>query len=229
MSLLEENIANIANLIGDKTRSRILVDLVAGKALTAGELALRATISAQTASNHLKKLDEAGLLICEAVGRHRYYKLASTDVAAAIEALSLLGDSPKHSRPPRHEKLDKEICFARSCYDHLAGTLAIELKNSLITSGCIEYVENRFRVTNKGLVFFKRMDIDVNALMKKKRPLARACLDWTERQHHIAGSLGSELLSYLLDQRLIIRAKSKPRVVILTEKGRQWMRQLAKI
>jgi DNA-binding transcriptional ArsR family regulator len=219
---LDEEIAKIASLIGDKTRSAILIALMEGRALTAGELALRANISPQTASNHLKKLMDAKLIeLIKTPTRYRYYKISSPLVAKAIESLSLL--LPDKKRPPRHEKLDHEICFARTCYDHLAGTLGVKITNSLIKKDFIKMKDEEFILTEHGKVFFKEIDINYEKLISLKRQFAKPCLDWTEREYHLAGSLGKFFLEYLLNNRLLIRSKNKARVILLTEKGRMWI------
>lgn len=156
---LDEEIAKVANLIGDKTRSAILISLIEGKALTAGELAFRANISPQTASNHLKKLLEAKLItLIKTPTRYRYFKISSPLVAKALESLSLLLDI-NYQQPPRHEKLDKEICFARTCYDHLAGTLGVNIAKALVLKGYLYFEDEKFIITDRGYSFFKYLNI----------------------------------------------------------------------
>lgn len=221
---LDEQIAKVASLIGDKTRSAILMALMEGRALTAGELAFRANISPQTASNHLKKLLDAGLIeLVKTPTRYRYYKISSPLVAKALESLSLLLPDKKH--PPRHEKLDHEICFARTCYDHLAGTLGVKITAALIKKELIKKKDNEFVLTKKGKIFFEGLHINCESLMKLKRQFAKPCLDWTEREYHLAGSLGNSLLEYLLNNRLLMASKKKPRVLVLTTKGERWLSQ----
>lgn len=221
---LDRVIANSANLIGDKSRASILVSLMEGKALTAGELAMRANISPQTASNHLKKLMDANLIVhVITTTRYRYYKIASPLVAAALESLSLLSETPKKNTPV-HKGLDKELCFARTCYDHLAGELGVKITNCLLSKDFINEKNEDFLVTASGNTFFKSLDIDCNKLTKLRRQLAKPCLDWTERKYHLAGSLGSALLDYFIHHRLVIQSNTKPRVVILTTKGQLWLR-----
>ncbi len=225
MSDLSNNVAKIASLVGDKARASMLLALMEGQALTAGELAIRANISAQTASNHLQKLIKGNLITCEPAGRHRYYKLASKQVAHILESLGILAEPSAKKRPPRHDKLDKDICFARTCYDHLAGKLAVRVVKALIAKSFLLKKENTYTVTKKGKDFFRTLNIDTDALMKKRRQFSKPCLDWTEREHHIAGSLGSAILNYFIKNRLIIRSRHKSRVVILTTKGRAWLSQ----
>jgi DNA-binding transcriptional ArsR family regulator len=222
---LNADIAKIANLIGDKTRASMLVALMEGKALTAGELALRANISPQTASNHLKKLLEADLIIhVKTPTRYRYYKIASSQVAAALESLSLLTNNPQ--KPPRHERLDKEICFARTCYDHLAGELGVKVTQRLLTLGFLTQDQEAFSITAVGRAFFAKLGIDTEQLQNQRRQFAKPCLDWTEREYHLAGSLGQALLNYFLEQRWVIRSKTKSRVIILTVDGQRSLKKL---
>ena len=220
---LNKAIAKAAHLIGDKTRVNILVALMEGRALTAGELALRANISPQTASNHLKKLLAAKLIAhVKTPTRYRYYKIASPLVANALESLSLLTDSPK-KRPPHHEKLDQDICFARTCYDHLAGELGVKVTNALLDKEIIKENQNYFQITPQGYHFFKELNIDCHSLLKQRRQFAKSCLDWTEREYHLAGSLGKALLDHLINQGIVIPSKKKSRVLILTTKGKLWL------
>ncbi len=225
---LDDQIAKIASLIGDKTRSAILLALMGGKALTAGELALRANISPQTASNHLKKLLDANLIeLIKTASRYRYYKISSPLVARALESLSLL--LPDKQRPPRHEKLDQNICFARTCYDHLAGTLSVKITNALLNKKFIQLCNEKFVLTSQGDDFFKKININCQDLIKLNRQFTKPCLDWTEREYHLAGSLGSSFLDYLLNNRLLMHSKNKSRVIFLTEQGRQWLKQQLEI
>lgn len=223
---LNEDLSMMAGLLADQTRTAMLIALMEGKALTAGELALRANISPQTASNHLKKMLDARLLICEPLGRHRCYKISSSHVAGILESLGVL-TSFAAKRPPRHEKLDKTICFARTCYDHLAGELGVRIKNALIKKQFIVFNESQkvFTVTEAGKQFFQTLNISVEELMHQPRACVKPCLDWTEREYHVAGSLGTALLHYLLENRLILRSKTKARVVVLTTKGELWLKE----
>jgi DNA-binding transcriptional ArsR family regulator len=225
----EEDIANVASIIGDKTRATMLVALMEGRSLTAGELALRANISPQTASNHLKKMMDAKLIkYVPTPTRYRYYQISSTSVASALESLSLLTDSPK-VRPPRHEKLDRDICYARTCYDHLAGELGVLLTKKLQQQKYLQLNDSTFLITEAGRNYFKTLGIDCATLEKHRRQLAKPCLDWTEREYHIAGSLGDALLNYLLDNRLIIRSKEKSRVIKLTTAGQLWLKDFERV
>ena len=222
MTKLDNDIANVAKLLSDHNRASMLVALMAGKALTAGELALYANISAQTASNHLQKLIRAKLLRCTASGRHRYYRLTSNEVATAIESLGVLS-STTNPPLPQHKKLTPDICFARTCYDHLAGKLGVAISNALLEKNIITTNDREFNVTPYGKSFFATLNINVDLLQQQRRQFAKCCLDWTERNYHLAGNLGAALFNYLFENRFIIKAKHKPRIIILTTKGRTWL------
>ncbi|MGQ3890273.1 ArsR/SmtB family transcription factor [Legionella sp. CNM-1927-20] len=226
---LEEHIAKVASLIGDRTRSAILIALMEGKAFTAGELALRANISAQTASNHLKKLLEAELItLIKTSTRYRYFRLSSPFIAQSLEALSLL-PNPNNQDLPHRKYIDYKICFARTCYDHLAGILGVKITKALQAKTFIKAIDDKFVVTKQGERFFKNLGIDCKKLRELKRQFAKPCLDWTEREYHLRGSLGHAFLDYLLNNRLLIRSANRSRVLILTEKGRQWLKNYLSI
>lgn len=219
---IDLDISKIAALIGDKARAEMLAALMDGKALTAGELAIRANISPQSASNHLKKLQEAKLIeLIKASGRHRYYQLKSNEVAQSLESLAVLSEK---TTVPGHEKLDPEICYARSCYKHLAGELGVRLLKGLIKQGYLTEKDGGTFITKSGEAFFKQCEIDCDVLRKKHSQVCKPCLDWTERQFHLAGGLCNALLAYLFEKRLLIRSK-KPRVIKLTEAGKGWFHQ----
>ena len=198
-------IAEVAALIGDTARANILSALMGGQALTAGELARHAGVTAQTTSGHLAKLADAELIALEKQGRHRYYRLATPDVAEAIHALMTVAASgPKRHHPigPRDEALRN----ARTCYDHLAGRLALELADVLCERGHLTLTDGAGFVSAEGERFFKRFGIDLAALDgTSKRPLCRTCLDWSERRPHIAGKLGAALLDRLLGLKWVER------------------------
>jgi len=222
--MFKKDIAFIADLIGDPARSAMLIALLEGRALTAGELARFANISPQTASSHLNKLVEGGLIIANAQGRHRYYQLATPEVVHALEALALLTPKPLFGLPKPLE----EIQYARSCYDHLAGRLGVIITQALLKQKLIKHDERDYKLTHAGEKFFTTLGIDVRALKTKRRRFAYPCLDWSERIHHLAGSLGSSILSLLLDKRWILCAKQR-RIIHLTPQGKSKLNELLKI
>lgn len=188
------DIARVAALIGDPARANMLTALMNGKALTASELANEAGVSAATASSHLAKLADGGLVTPRQEGRHRYFALAGGDVAEAIERLFGLAARAGHLRT-RTGPTDPALRRARTCYDHLAGELAVALHEALIKRKLI--TPDSTAVTAKGARFFADFGIDVAALAGR-RALMRPCLDWSERRHHLAGALGEAMLARLI-------------------------------
>lgn len=190
-------IAEVASLIGDAARANMLSALMGGQALTAGELARHAGVSAQTTSGHLGKLTEARLIVVEKQGRHRYYRLASPDVAQAIQALMAVAASgPKRYHPIGSR--DEAMRLARTCYDHMAGRLAIAVADALIGKGYVVLADGAGLVTEEGQRFFCDFGVDLDEAARAKRPLCRTCLDWSERRPHFAGRLGAALLDRAL-------------------------------
>jgi DNA-binding transcriptional ArsR family regulator len=197
-------IAEVASLIGDPARANILSALMGGHALTAGELAGYAGVTAQTTSGHLAKLAEARLIALEKQGRHRYYRLASPEVAQAMQSLmAVAATGPKRHHPigPR----DEALRTARTCYDHIAGRLALALADALCERGFIALVDGVGIVTDDGARFFTNFGIDLAKDERSKRPLCRTCLDWSERRLHLAGQLGAAILNRLLELKWVVR------------------------
>jgi DNA-binding transcriptional ArsR family regulator len=208
-------VAEIAALIGDAARANIVLALMDGRALTAGELAWHAGVSAQTASGHLAKLAEARLLAMEKQGRHRYFRIATPDVAQAMEALmALAAAGPKRYRPagPR----DLALRQARTCYDHIAGRLGVALAETLCAGGFVVLADGAAEVTAAGVGHFHDLGIGVSG--PAARPLCRTCLDWSERRPHLAGRLGAALLDHALGQGWVVRAK-EGRALVVTRAG----------
>lgn len=192
------DIAQIAALIGDPARANILTALMGGQALTATELAAEAGVTAQTASAHLAKLEQGGLLQSRRQGRHKYASLASAEVAQLLESLMGLAARNGQLRSKPGPK-DARLRHARICYNHLAGTKGVQLYTALVAQRLIETepVQNGAgpALTPAGRTFLTGFGIDIAALETRKTPLCRACLDWSERRSHLAGSLGRALLA----------------------------------
>jgi DNA-binding transcriptional ArsR family regulator len=189
-------IAQVANLIGDAARANMLSALMGGQALTAGELARHAGVTAQTTSGHLAKLAEGQLITLEKQGRHRYYRLASPQIAEAIHALMAVAASgPKRHHPfgPR----DEALRLARTCYDHIAGRLALALADASCARGHVVLADGVGLVTDEGRHFFCDFGIDLDSDTSSKRPVCRTCLDWSERRLHLAGRLGAAIFERL--------------------------------
>ena len=206
-----------AALIGDPARAAILTALLDGRAWTASELALQAGVGAPTASAHLAKLGAGGLVAVVAQGRHRYYRLAGADVAAALEALMKIASqkSPPKRRPgPR----DADMRRARTCYDHIAGELGVALFNGMRTNGWIKGAGNSWSLTPKGETALRRsLRIDTHAIPTVRRALVKPCLDWSERTEHLSGALGAVLLDRALEAGWLTQGGG--RVVKLTPAG----------
>lgn len=211
------SLADVAALIGQPTRAAMLLGMLGGRSLTASELARLADLSAPATSLHLGKLAQGGLVVVHKVGRHRYFQLANRDVAHALEALGVISSPASTARPltPAHAALRA----ARTCYDHLAGVIAIELASGLERAGIVEVEgDDRYRVTSEGGRWFgDALAIDVAALSRERRPLARRCLDWTERRPHLAGALGAAILDCFLARRWVARTDS--RALRITSQG----------
>jgi DNA-binding transcriptional ArsR family regulator len=213
-------IAETASLFADPARAAMLVALLDGRSLPASELALRARVSAQAASMHLAKLLSGRLVTMTRFGRHRYYGLAGPDVATALEAMGTLCNAIRPLQAPADGSI-VPIRMARTCYDHLAGRVAVQIFESLQERKILTQADDNFRVTARGERWFEDLGIDLHSLRaNRKRPLVRKCLDWTERKFHIAGTTGAALLE-LFHQREWIMPEAGSRVVTITRNGKE--------
>ena len=211
-------IASIAELIGEPARAQILVALLDGSALPAGELARIAGVSAQSASAHLSQLVNGGLLKVESEGRHRYYRIAGREVAHAVEALGAISTV---QRPCGllHDREKDTLCLARSCYDHLAGRIAVEMAEALESLKVISPCgEREYRMGSRGNKWFAKIGVEIDGLRRSRRSFAKECLDWTERKPHIAGALGAAIFSRFVALGWIAR-RSNTRAVRITQLG----------
>jgi DNA-binding transcriptional ArsR family regulator len=189
------DIAMIAALVGDPARSNMLSALMTGRALTASELAYQAGITPQTASSHLSKLQAGGLIEPEKQGRHRYYRLTGPDVAGVLEGLAGLAARAGHMRVRTGPK-DPELRRARICYDHLAGDLGVQMLDSMKKQRLVRQSKQAIELTAEGKRFMaKTLQIDADMLAHPRRPVCKACLDWSERRHHLAGTLGAAVMT----------------------------------
>ncbi|MCY9176203.1 ArsR/SmtB family transcription factor [Bacillus inaquosorum] len=215
---MNPNIAKISSLLSDPSRSSILLSLMDGRIHPAGELAYLANIKPQTASFHLNKMLEAKLISVEKHGRHRYYRLSNSEAASVIEQLlSIAPEEKVTSLKDSKEKSD--LHFARTCYDHLAGYVGVQITNSLVEQGMLRKVDLNFEVTSEGSLFFSNFGINEEQQRNKRRAFARCCLDWSERQHHLAGALGNALLVRMLEEKWIVRMP-KTRAIKITQSGK---------
>ncbi len=222
---MEVNIAVPAALIGDPARAAILMALLDGRAQPAGALAYAAALTPQAASNHLARLLDGGLLRVETQGRHRYYRLAGAEIAAALEALACVAPALRALDQPRSPAA-RALRHGRSCYDHLAGQLGVAVAATLEDRGLLRPGSpespdpSSYAVTEAGRAWFADLGIDVAGLRPGSRGLAWRCLDWTERRHHLAGPLGVRLLARCVALGWL--ARDRPgRSVRLTEAGRR--------
>jgi DNA-binding transcriptional ArsR family regulator len=219
------SIAPVAALAGDPARANMLAALLAGKALTASELANEAGVTVQTASSHLSKLETGGLISGVKQGRHRYFRLADSDVADMLETMMGVAARAGHLRA-RTGPADRALRRARVCYDHLAGEMGVALFDGLAKRGHIAIRGDDISLTRKGEAFAEKFGVDVERLATQRRPICRTCLDWSMRRAHLAGGLGAALLDRFYDLDWASRVRNS-RVVTFTQRGeRSFLRLL---
>lgn len=216
-------IAEAASLIGDPTRASMLGQLMDGRARTAKELAGLAGVTPATASGHIAKMTAAGLVAVAAQGRHRYVRLAGPEVAEILERLMALAAL---ARPVRRARNADEAAFryARSCYDHIAGTLSVELVEALARRDLLRRGHDGFEPTLAGERWFRALGVDVARARTSPRALARCCLDWSERRDHLAGALGAALMEALIRRGYLVPRK-EGRTLDVPELGRRFFAQ----
>lgn len=208
----------LATALADPTRAGAMAALLSGTAHTSGELARTCGVAPSTMSSHLSKLVDAGLIRVEAAGRYRHYRVASREIADLLERMDEV-DLPE-TVPPKRPAPGRDISYARSCYDHLAGRLGVALHDTCVDNGWVVRRGDDALLTDDGRVFFRsRLDVDIASLEALRRPMLRIDLDWTERRDHLAGSLPAALLTHMLDQKWLTRRTEK-RILRLTESGR---------
>lgn len=215
--MARNQMASLGAMLADNTRSEILSVLMDGRAHTGGELANIVGVSASTASEHLSKLLNANLVAVAAQGRHRYFRLASREVAHLLE---VVGAAPMPVDDIPQPRAPAALRYARTCYDHLAGELSVRIYDRLVESEYLEEHEDHVELTDTGAEYLEALGVDVEAARSTKRPTTRSCLDWTERRPHLAGSLATGMLDVFVDKKWIARSPATPRAVRLTEAGR---------
>ncbi|MFI5014874.1 MAG: ArsR/SmtB family transcription factor [Hyphomicrobiales bacterium] len=213
------SLAAVGALIGDPLRAAILLHLADGSRRPAGELAFLAGASPQAASAHLARLVEGGLLAVEKQGRHRFFSIASGEVAEMIEGLSNWAD-----RQPRRRRLDPALCQARFCYDHLAGRLGVALFDRMAAQGWLVFGVDGPGLSPAGLEWCRRNKLDAAVPAQSRRPLLRLCLDWTERRHHLGGHFGAAFARTLFDEGYL-RRREDQRIVDVTPRGIAFLRR----
>jgi len=222
-------ISRVGALLADATRAAMLVALCRDSALPAGELAERAGISASTTSIHLTKLLEAGWITVEQYGRHRYYRLASPQVATLLaQTMSLASLCPTANETPERERHTQvahpKLRQARTCYDHLAGELGVALTEALLRQRVLEIAAKDYVLTEQGKVILADWGVDVKIAQGQRRAFARRCLDWTERRDHLGGALGATICNTWLEHDWVKRAE-QGRALELTTQGKEQLRR----
>ncbi|HEU5008930.1 MAG TPA: winged helix-turn-helix domain-containing protein [Jatrophihabitantaceae bacterium] len=234
------DIAPVAALFADPSRARIVSALVDRRALPASVLAAEAGVSASTASEHLGRLVDGGVLRVERSGRHRYYRLAGPDVAAVVESLAAIAPQPP-VRSLRESTRAAALRRARTCYDHLAGRLGVAVTAALVEAGALQRTdggtgvqrasgdrlsapvrEHPYRLGPRGDAVFDALGVDLSAVLASRREPLRFCVDWSEQQHHLAGGLGAALLAALVEADWV--RPTGHRAVQLTDAGRDGLR-----
>jgi len=214
---VDTDLAAVAALIGDPTRAAMLDALVAGEPLRASVLATRAGVAPSTASEHLARLLDGGLVSCEPCGRERRYRLASAEAAEALEALSRLA-RPVPVRSLRAADRASALREARTCYDHLAGRVGVAVTDALVARRALILGDGSYELTKTGERLLERIGADVASARARKRAFARVCVDWSERRPHLAGALGSAVADALFANGWLAR-RPNDRGVTVTPAG----------
>jgi DNA-binding transcriptional ArsR family regulator len=227
---MREDLSIAANLLGDPRRAAMLLSLMGGIALPAGELATIANVTPQTASGHLARLVEGRLLSVECQGRHRYYRLSGPEVADAIESLLVLSTRSQPDRDPALCKASAgSLGHARTCYSHLAGWLGVRITETLQERGFLKPSDARtWNITPAGRAWIEALGIELPSSELSQKKLARRCLDWTERRHHLAGTLGCALYKRFHDLRWMAPVRDT-RAVRVTLEGKRQLWDLLRI
>jgi len=211
------HISVVAHLIAEPVRSLMLINLSGGEVLSASALARAANITAQTASFHLAKLRDGGLVAVESVGRYRYYRLAGPHISALLENLASIGSVTSQWQTTPNSAA-KELRFARCCYDHLAGQIGVAITLGMLNRGIIAIREGQYYfLTDLGRLWSEQQGIKISTELAENN---RMCLDWTERQYHLSGPLGSALLEVFASRKWIRRSE-KSRAIQITASGWQ--------
>lgn len=215
--VVEPRFARIAAAIGDSTRARMLGALMDGASLPAGEIAQAAGVNPSTASGHLARLIDEGLVAVQPQGRHRYYRVRDADVARAVEALSVVAERSSVGAKWLREPY-RPLKFARTCYRHLAGELGVRLHRALVTCKGLVGTGDGYEVTAAGRSWLRDIGLDPAGIARGER-YAYPCLDWSERRHHLAGRLATSLLEHFIERRWLVHTPGT-RALRLTPQGR---------
>ncbi|WP_321886792.1 ArsR/SmtB family transcription factor [Paraburkholderia bannensis] len=215
-------LARVAALLADPGRAAMLWALMDGSARPAGELTLIAGLSPSAASAHLARLTEGGLLSAEVRGRHRYFRIATPDIAQTIEALMNVAHATAPTRPATRpaRTVPVEMRHARTCYDHMAGEVAVQVFDRLVEGGLLTLDGDDLEATEAGAARLAAWGVDLGALRARRRRFACTCLDWSERRAHLGGALGAALLERFTSNGWVERT-SRPRVLRITPLGQR--------
>jgi DNA-binding transcriptional ArsR family regulator len=218
----ESGIPRVAGLLADPARARMVWLLIDGTTRPAGELAYAANVSAPSASAHLAKLVEGGLLESQAQGRHRYFRIASPEIAGMIEGMASLGVAtrPHIRRVVPTPSTPIQFLHARTCYGHLAGEMAVKILEAMLKARWLRTDGRDFALTRLGGDRLAGLKVDCAAAKRSRRVFARACVDLTQRRPHLGGALGDALLELYVARGWIQRQR-RSRVVSITPKGNE--------
>jgi len=224
---IEEDFVVLTTLICEPNRAKMLWNLLDGRAYTAGELALTADVSKTSASNHLSKLLEAGIVKVQNQGRHRYFSFSKPEVAYVVESLAnLAGEMPSRNieriTPPGGVK------YCRTCYDHLAGYVGVLITEGMESNALIEKYGDAYKITKKGWVWLESVGVSRIKVEESRRPLTRQCLDWSERKPHLAGHVGALLLEKMFEKDWFRRVKNS-RELVVTSLGSKAIYELLQV
>lgn len=216
---INPNLANVASIVSDPSRAAILTVLMDNRFHSAGELAYMARIKPQTTSYHLTKLIDSDLITVENQGRHRYFQIRNPEVAQIMETLLTLSP-PAQIRSLKQSTEDRQVRYARTCYDHIAGYLGVQITEAFINKGFLTESNQEFLLTENGASFLTSFGVDISMVRKKRRSFSHKCLDWSERRHHLAGALGNAILELFLELNWVKRLP-KTRALEITPIGKK--------
>ncbi|BDC37522.1 ArsR/SmtB family transcription factor [Paraburkholderia terrae] len=213
-------LSRIGALLADPGRAAMLWALMDGTARPAGELTLIAGLSPSAASAHLARLTDGGLLALEVRGRHRYFRIASAEIASTIEALANVAQAtaPQRTVPRPARTVPVDMRYARTCYDHMAGEVAVRVYERLIDGGLLTVHGHALEATSDGKALLAQWGIDVSQQRGRRRRFACTCPDWSERRPHLGGALGAALLDSWSSQGWVERT-DRPRILRVTPVG----------
>ncbi|KAF6562021.1 winged helix-turn-helix transcriptional regulator [Paenibacillus sp. EKM202P] len=223
----KSNVAMIASLVSEPSRATILTALLDGRFHTASELAHMAGIKPQTASFHLAKMTEAQVVTVEKQGRHRYYGIQDPEVAQVMESLLSIAP-PVPIKSFKQASENEAIRLARTCYDHVAGHLGVQIMSFFIQRGILSEDQDGLHITQQGEIFFADFQIDLKNTRQKRRSFSHKCLDWSERRHHLAGALGSALLDRLFELHWVEHLPTT-RAIRITAEGKRGFKEVFSI